>query len=299
MRFDWYQGTIEDHPIHVVETIRKLGDEARPADGLAKRYHYRQGWAIHSHKNGVVAHVFAGGNGGNPHALASSDATDAFVDLVRNEWPDRHLVTRMDAAEDFNEERCYDRLRPVCRKIAKRHRLSFPQYCDPLHPMAGRTQYIGSPTSDYRARLYEKGWEQVGKAISRMGMDLAPDFAGSVQMIRNEVTGEDVRPQDWTRIELQVRPRFEEARRRSASMTPEEVWACTDWARQLAADTMALNLAKIVMRTRKVSKDDESMWWMCKQFGQVLGREKTKAGSWSGLGERIGEILKSMAVTPQ
>lgn len=102
------------------------------------------------------------------HALASSDHTDSFVDLVRTEWPERHLVTRMDAAQDFNEERCYDRLRRVSRGVAKRHRLSFPQYADPLNPKAGRTQYIGSPKSDYRVRLYEKGWEQCGKVAQML-----------------------------------------------------------------------------------------------------------------------------------
>lgn len=166
MRFDWYQTTVEDDPRKVVTTIAKLGDELRPADGLARKYRYGQGWAVHHNQKGVVAHVFAGGNGDKPHAYASSEATDAFVELVRTEWPDKHLVTRMDAAQDFNEEGAYDRLRPVARKIAKRHRLNFPRYEDELHPMAGRTQYVGSPSSDYRARLYEKGWEQVAKLLA-------------------------------------------------------------------------------------------------------------------------------------
>lgn len=291
MRFDWYQTTIEEKPLPALEKLSKLGDEVRPADGMAKCYHYTQGWAIHSNTRGIVAHVFAGGNGGKVHALASSDHTDAFVDLVRNEWADLHLVTRMDAAQDFNEERCYDRLRRVTRRIAKRHRLSFPQYSDALNPAAGRTQYIGSPKSDYRARLYEKGWEQVGKVVEQLKCGDPKSF----QFIHNTATGETVRPQDWTRIELQVRPRQEDARRLAATLTPEQAWGCTDWAREMAQEAMALDLQKIVMRTRKLSADDEAMRWMCRHYGNMLHRLQADLGSWDCVGLQIGETLRMMA----
>lgn len=292
MRFDWYQTTIEEKPFPVLEKMVLLGDELRAADNMAKCYHYTQGWAVHSHTRGVVAHVFAGGNGGNTHALASSDATDAFVDLVRNEWPDNHLVTRMDPAQDFNEARCYDRLRKVTRRIAKRHKLSFPQYSDALNPKAGRTQYIGSPKSDYRVRLYEKGWEQVGKLVE--SLKIGAGVADAVQTIRNEATGENVRPEDWTRLELQVRPRQELARRMAAKLTPEQAWGCTDWTREMAQEAMALELEKIVMRTRKLSADDELMYWMCKHYGAVLQRFYADLGDWACVGKQIGETIENM-----
>lgn len=292
MRFDWYQATIEEKPREVLATMAKLGHEMRPADGLAKRYRYAQGWAVHHHQRGIVAHVFAGGNGDKPHAFASSEATDAFVELIRNEYPDRHLVTRMDAAQDFNEEGCYDRLRPVAKRIAKRHRLSFPSYVDELHPMAGRTQYIGSTSSDYRARLYEKGYEQVAKLLALFRTPLPADCAQHVTSIRNEVTGEDVRPQDWTRIELQVRPRQEDARRLAATLEPDQAWGCTPWAQELATEAMALDLERIVMRTRKVSKDEEALRWMCQHYGAMLLRLKGDLGDWACVGKQVGEIVQ-------
>lgn len=292
MRFDWYQTTIEDTPREVLGALVKLGHELQPADGLAKRYRYAQGWAVHHDQRGIVAHVFAGGNGGKPHAFASAEATDAFVDLVRNEWPDRHLVTRMDAAQDFNEEGCYDRLRPVAKRIAKRHRLSFPAYVDELNPVAGRTQYIGSTSSDYRARLYEKGYEQVAKLLALFPRALPADCAQHVTSIRNEVTGEDVRPQDWTRIELQVRPRQEDARRRAAALQPDEAWGCTPWAQELAAEALALDLERIVMRTRKVSTVEEATRFLCRQYGPTLLRLKGELGDWACVGMTLGEIIE-------
>lgn len=292
MRFDWYQTSIEADPREAVMTIAKLGHELRPADSMAKRYRYNQGWAVHHNQRGVVAHVFAGGNGDKPHAYASSEATDAFVSLVRQEWPDRHLVTRMDAAEDFNEEGAYDRIRPVARRIAKRHRLSFPKYEDDLNPMAGRTQYLGSPSSDYRARLYEKGWEQVAKLLALFPGGAGQSLAGNVTSIRNEATGEDVRPQDWTRLELQVRPRQEEGRRRASTVTPEEAWGFTEWAHELAHEAMALELERICIRTRKVSDDEESLRWMCQQYGAMLTRLRADLGDFACVGLEIGRIIE-------
>ncbi|MGQ5525629.1 hypothetical protein ACUHMQ_20585, partial [Chitinimonas sp. PSY-7] len=193
MRFDWYQTTIEDDPRKVVSTLAKLGDEVKPADGDAKRWRYRQGWAVLK-RGHVVAKCFAGGNGDKPHALATSDDTDAFVDLVRSEWEGRHLVTRMDAAQDFFDEYAYDRLQRVTKRIAKKHRLRFASIEDELCSAAGRTQYIGSPTSDYRGRLYEKGFEVVAKALAQNpNVRIGPE---AVETVFNSVTGEYVRAAD-------------------------------------------------------------------------------------------------------
>lgn len=298
MRFDWYQTTIEAEPREVVETIAKLGHELRPADSLARRYRYNQGWAVHHNQRGVVAHVMAGGNGDKPHAFASSDETDAFVSLVRTEWPDRHLVTRMDSAQDFNEEGAYGRLRRVSRRIAKEHRLRFPKIEDVLDPTAGRTQYIGSPSSDYRGRLYEKGWEQVQKLLALFKTKLPGIGADSIVSVRNEATGEDVRPQDWVRLELQARPKDEDARRLAAVATPEQAWGFTDWSQHLAREAMALDLERFYIRTRKVSKDEEALRWMCQQYGGMLTRQKLDLGDWACVGLEIGRIIEEQAGTP-
>lgn len=290
MRFDWYQATIEDKAENVLGNLKSLGHELRPADGRARMYHYRQGWEVHHNQRGVVAVVFAGGNGKYPHALASAEHTDAFADLVRDKWRGRHLVTRADAAQDFNEEHAYDRIRPIARRIAKRHRLAFPKVEDELNACAGRTQYVGSPQSDYRARLYEKGWEQVAKLCAGL-KNLPADAAGNVTAIQNLTTGEMVRPQDWTRIEFQARPRQEEGRRFVAEASPDSVWSVTPWAVELAAEAMALELERMTIRTRKESADEESFRWMCKQYGGLLSRYCADLGDWSCVGKQIGEQI--------
>lgn len=295
MRFDWYQCTIEEDPVEVFSRVGSLGHELRPADSLAKRYHYQKGYQVYHHRRGVVATVLAGGNGdGNhAHAFASSDNTEAFVDLVRSAWPDRHLVTRLDAAQDFNDRQAYPRIRKLARKVAKRHRLAFPTISDDLNPKAGRTQYIGSPKSDYRGRLYEKGLEQLSKLRdqwARMYPNTELDHDQVLSFRTPE--GVDVHPLDWIRLEAQIRPHDEQARRIAAQASPTEAWGFTSWTQELAREALALELERIYIRQRKVSEDEAALRWMCQQYGQMLTRLKHDLGDWACVGLEIGQIVQ-------
>lgn len=283
MRPDWYQVTIEDRPSRVLEVVGKLGHELRPADQLARKHRYDQGFAVLNNDTGIAAHVFVGGNGGKPHALATSDAADAFMALVREEWPERHLVTRVDSAQDFTEPGGYDRLRAVAMKVAQERRMRFAQHIDELNPNAGRTQYIGSTSSDYRGRLYEKGLEVIGK--------LERKLQGLAGFVLDVGTGELVRPEDWNRLELQARPKGEEARRFAAAATMEQVWGMTEWSHEIAKEALALDLERGFIRTRKQSKDEEALRWMCQQYGAMLVRRRGLRGGWSGVGDEIGRII--------
>lgn len=287
MRFDYYAARVEADPRSVIPELQKLGHEVRRCDGLAKSYHYDFGFQVHHHQKGLVATVMMGGNNGpHPFAFASSDATDSFVDLVRTNWPDRHLPTRMDPVQDFNDSRAFKRLRKICRDVAKARRLAFPAIVDDLNPNAGRTQYLGSPGSDYRVRLYEKGWEQVGKlGIASRG--LPDDFR-----IRNEATGELVKPADWVRLEGQCRPKGEEARRLAAIATPEQAWGFTPWMHELAKRAMAIDLERLYIRTGKRSTDEQALRWMCGQYANVLQRLRADLGDWQSVGLTIGEIIQ-------
>lgn len=287
MRPDWYQATIEDTAACVLETVGKLGHEMRPADQLARKHRYDQGFAVLHNDQGVVAHVFVGGNGGKPHALATSEAAVAFMDLVRNEWPERHQVTRVDPAQDFIEPGAYDRLRPVLLKVAQGHRMRFPQHIDELNPMAGRTQYIGSPSSEYRGRLYEKGLEMIAKQERKL-----QDVEGR---ILDMDTGELVRPEDLVRLELQARPKGMQARIFAASASMEQIFGMTAWAHELAREALALDLERGFIRTRKRSKDEESLRWMCQQYGAVLVRRAAALDGFGAVGEEIGRYIAEQA----
>lgn len=290
MRFDYYATRVEVPPSELISECLKLGHELRPCDGLAKAYRYHQGFQVYHHQKGVVATVMVGGNGAYPFAFASSDSTDAFVDLVRTRWPDQHLPTRLDPAQDFNDASAFKRLRKIGRAVAKEHGLSFPAINDELNPNAGRTQYLGSPKSDYRVRLYEKGWEQVGKLGIVSSGGLPDDFR-----ILNESTGELVRPGDWVRLEAQCRPQGEEARRLAAVASPEQAWGFTPWTHELAKRAMAIDLKRLYIRTRKRSTDEQALHWMCAQYSNMLQRLKADLGDWQSVGLTIGDIINGLA----
>jgi hypothetical protein len=192
----------------------------------------------------------------------------------------------VDSAEDFNDAKAFERVRRIGRRVAKRHGLTFPAFTDELTPTAGRTQYLGSPKSDYRVRLYEKGWEQVRKLGMRPGA-VPEDFC-----ILNEVTGELVRPGDWVRLEGVFRPKDEEARRCAARASPEEVWGLSAWTLELAKEALALDLERLYIRTRKRTTDENALRWMCAQYAAVLRRLRLDVGGWEAVGQTIGKIVE-------
>jgi hypothetical protein len=285
MRFDYYATTIQAEPVAVVETLRKLGHELKPCHNLAKAYHYTDGYAVEHNQTGLACRVFFK-EGQRPYAFASSDATDAFCDLVRNEWPDRHLVTRLDPCQDF-----YDgSARRIMRRMAKERRMRLRVIHDPLDPTAGQTTYLGSETSEYRMRTYDKGWEQFGKLqaqCGRKGLRIDKD-------IIFDLGGVQVKADNWIRAELQARPKDEEARRLAASCTPEQAWGLTDWTHDLARKAFALELERIYIRAHKRSKDDEALRWMLRQYSGPLLRMVDDLGGWDCVGLTLGEMLKQM-----
>lgn len=294
-RFDWYSATVRQPVGLVLETLSKLGDSTSPADGLARQYRYQQGVDVFHDSKGKVATILWGGHndpeGERPHILASSDATDAFVEVVRTEWPDCHTVTRMDAAHDFNEPNCYDRLRPILRDVAKEHRVGFKQIADELKADAGRTQYMGSEKSDYRVRCYEKGY-QVSQHLAEVIAKQHPGTKfGPFKVVVNEVTGECIHPENWTRIEVQVRPPTKEARILAAKASPEQAWTFSPWTAEVAKRTMALDLERMYIRTKKTSKDENALAFMCGQYGGILSRQADKLGGWEALGLHLQKVI--------
>jgi hypothetical protein len=127
---------------------------------------------------------------------------------------------------------------------------------------------MGADSSDYKVRGYEKGYEQLAK-INAPLIKKGLSFPAHASFIHPQ-TGELVRPQDWFRLELQIRPRTEEGRFLISHASPEQAWGITDWTRELARETMALDLAKLVLRTRKNSAFDETTEWVCRQYGKHL-----------------------------
>lgn len=290
MRFDYYATTIEDSPKQVVESLQKLGHTVKTCHNLAKAYHYTDGYAIENNQTGLACRIFTK-EGQKPYAFASSDATDVFCDLVRTEWPDRHLVTRLDPCQDFYDGKARRKLTGIMRRMAKERRMTLRVIHNPLDPTAGQTTYLGSESSEYRMRTYDKGWEQFGKLqaqCGRKGMNIPKDIVFRLP------DGVQVQADNWIRAELQARPKDEEARRLAATCTPEEAWGLTDWTHTLAQKAFALELERIYVRAHKRSKDDDALRWMLRQYKGPLLRMLDDLGTWDCVGLTLGDMLNQM-----
>ena len=291
MRFDYYSATVETDPMTVLKTLSKLGDPTltKRCDGLARAYRYDNGWEIVHPDTGTVCKVLVA-DGKRPFAFASSDATDAFTDAVREEWPTRHLVTRMDPCEDFYDESARLKIRRLMRSVAKERRMHYQVIRSPLDRTAGQTTYLGSPSSSYRMRLYDKGWERFAHVQARLGRaNVDP-----ASMTFTASDGTLIRPADWIRAELQARPEGEEARRAAAAATPEEAWGFSDWTHDLARRAFALDLERAYIRLRKLSADDEALRWMVRQYRGPLQRLAEQLGGWDCVGLTLAEICRDI-----
>lgn len=295
MRFDYYASGIEDDPGRVIETLSKLGHEVQPCHNLAKAYHFTDGYAVMHNQTGLACRIFTK-EGQKPYAFASSEATEAFVDIVRNEWPDRHLVTRFDPCQDFHDGKARRSLTGIMRRTAKARRMSLQVIHNPLDPTSGQTTYLGSPTSEYRMRTYDKGWEQYGKLqaqLGRKGIIVPKDIKFALP------GGIEVQADQWIRAELQARPKDEKARRIAATCTPEQAWGLTDWTHDLAKRAFALELERIYIRTRKLSDDDQKLRWMLGQYAGPISRLVNDCGGWDVAGLTLGEMFQQVQAERQ
>lgn len=300
MRFDWYQTTIQDDARRVLDEVGKLGHEVRPNDRVGKMYRFTRGFEVHHRERGVVARIACNDfDAGSAHAWATSDDAQEFASLVRDTWPDRHLVTRADSCQDFIDAKAFQRLRKAGRKIAREHRVSFPSISDDLNPTAGRTQYMGSPSSEYRVRIYEKGWEVVGKTIGALHLRRFNVSPEDIASIRVPGLDRECHPSHWIRAETQARPKAEEGRRAAAMASPEQIWGFSPWTHEMARDAMALDLERYYFRMRKTSTDEKALRWMCRQYGNMLLRLHDDLGDWPCVGLEIGATLAKIEAEDQ
>lgn len=278
MRFDWYQATFaEKSPNGLLDDLQAAYGPGARVDPFAPLYGYGEGYAV-VQGDLVRARVLADGHGVHEirkkhvHAWATSDDTDAFVDCVRNEWPGKHLVTRMDPENDFDEPGVFERLLAVCLARGFADDVKLYRNGDWDRLIDGRTLYMGAPSSDVRARLYEKG-KQLRSQVDTSGKLLSLD---------------------WTRLEIQIRPQGD-ARLAAASMTPEEAWGCSQWTHSLLKDVTGIEVPRVRMRVWRKSDDQRAFEWMCKQYGRMLERLVPDLGDWLAVGLQIGSEIERQA----
>lgn len=282
-RFDWYAASINVGVERLRDTLaRDLRATVTPEDGARHGFHFRE--VARDVEGRTVATILHGGNGDIPHAFASSDSAHTFAGIVRHYWPDRHRVSRVDAALDFDGPGTWTKLLDVCHGIAAGVKLPGDdrsrvtkvrtgQMGDWFHGEHGRTFYLGSFKSAVLVRLYEKGIQLIEDAQKH-------------GILRDDIS------RDAVRLEVQVRPDGD-SKRLAASATPLEVFGYAGWSRELLRRVQGVDVQRVHIKERRDSDKERALQWMVHQYGAHLLAEVAELGSWHALGDALRRRMET------
>lgn len=249
-RFDWYQGTVEmgsDDLIELAATV--LGDE-RPIPAPA-RNGYARGWEIR--RDGArSAVVFEGGIHDDPHIVATGEDAPSLARFLRGSSRS-HRVSRADVCVDTDTPGAFEGLFGALRQIARTSNLKANLYHNPDSTEDGATYYLGSKSSEVRARLYEKG-KQLPEAE---------------------------RPH-WVRFEIQARPQ-KDRKAWTATASEWDVLGSAHWSRKFASETLSGAATAPPTRSERVSDLEGALRALSHQYGrrmlELLERHNGDVGS--------------------
>lgn len=265
VRFDAYTATMSGVPhkacIDLVYAGGIEGYEVTQGRGFhtfGERATVRNQWGEE------VASVMWGGRQGDRVMLeVKGERTPGVVEALRAEFP--HRCTRVDSCADFERPGVFEELLAPVLKAKADYRLIGEKRGDWEYPELGRTQYLGSPKSTIRARLYEKGKQPEYRHLDRPNL---------------------------CRLEIQVRPE-KDAKSSYATLSALEVWGASKWTRQLASDVLETMLDPHPPGTvRRDTKRDQALRWMAGQYGPHLVSLAADLGGWDVLGLTLREMVE-------
>lgn len=236
-RFDWYQGTVETASDDLIDLATSMLGDERPVPATA-RNGYARGWEIR--KEGArAAVIYEGGIHDYPHIAASGEDAPPLASFLRASTRN-HRVSRADVCVDTDTPGAFKNLYSALRSISRDAGLTATLMHNPDDSQAGATYYVGSKTSEVRARLYEKGKQM-------------PDAE---------------RPH-WVRFEVQARPQRE--RKSWTAVAGEwDVLGSAQWSRRFAAETLAVAATAPPTRSERVSDLEGATRTLTAQYGKRL-----------------------------
>jgi hypothetical protein len=253
------QATVHDDPIEVSEVLAgTLGGELEKGRGLNGYTHAN----LVKRADETLARVLYGGPNGWCHVIASGAQTDDVAPVIRGAWKGLHEVTRMDTAQDFDQEGGYEQIRALMLDIAESAGLSRQEVESVVNGQRSRTTYLGAPSSRVRVRLYEKG------AMERQ-------------------SGNDGALEHWIRLEAQIRPTGQNARQNASELDASEAWGQSRWTRELARRAMDLDVPQVTMQLRREPDYMRAIRACRDQYAATLKKALLHEGSW----ENVGKLL--------
>lgn len=268
--FDWYQATVPAPVDDVLAAVLGLSERA-----VLRHTRGNNGYAhstVVDGPDGTLGAVWHGGSHERPHVVFTGDQAEEGSQCIRAAFPE-HFVRRADPRVDFIDATAYERIQGVMVDVARAYRVKPGTAGDHLVHKEGRTFYLGAPSSAVRQRLYEKTAEQRAK--------LAADPARLAAV-----------PENWVRLEAQIRPQSKEAALTFAAIDPVAAMGSSRWLRAVWAGVVGTHVEPVqVGKAWRQSDDDRAYSYLLAQYGGLLRRRKEEHGSWAALGAQIGSDL--------
>lgn len=256
--FDWYRAGIDQDPTLIVQLLQQkyphsTFEPRRPSFG------YQYGAAMLAPDGDQMAFMQYGGSNVGTRTLLESSGSKShqFALSVRDLFPD-HLLLRGDIAKDYMGGKAdFQSITRAIIQTAKRNRVGTSVAGDWIDGVKGRTLYAGSRTSPVYLRCYEKG--------------LQDPLLGNTDIIR---------------LELEFKPKREDARATYATTSPEDFWG----ANRFLVDLTRVLGSNVSLQPSSGSlhqpTDHERSWhWMLKQYAKVIAKQaEIKGGCPTALG---------------
>lgn len=258
MRFDYYSGTPHAHLSLLEQSIKDQFEGQLVSEPPVKPY--KSGFRHHQ----MDFRVYWGGENPLPFFVSSGENSEHGASFLRSTFP-KHRVSRADVCEDYDEVGGFDRFHSLIDPIVRSAGVQVQFQGDPdPSKQTGRTMYYGSPKSDVRLVLYEKGLHERGKG----------NLAASV---------------GWVRLELRVRPR-KDRKALCASLLPPQMWGLSKWTSRVAKEVLLTGVPFIPDPSLRVGKVDQAVIHMFRQYGGSLRAFADKYGKHS-LMNHLNEVL--------
>lgn len=265
MKFDYYAATLPElqyaPALEVLHALLpgKLVDHQRGRNG------YTNYWTIEG-PQGILCTFMAGGRNRCPNAFATGVHAPDFINAVRDHWPGNHNVTRVDAAEEFDDPGAWDKLSKTFLSVADQLGLEVQHRGDFHRSVKGRTLYIGSRKSLCFLRLYEKG-------IKERADDPLNPLKASL---------------DWIRLEVEIKPQHADDKLRASTLSPLEIWGFSPTSRAILEACCNSDVAKIPVTQAPRLNDARLLDHAVFQYGNLFERMQQNLSSWGAVGLLIG-----------
>lgn len=252
-RFDWYSCTFHDSARRVVRKLASHMSDTSPVE-VPGQYRFRTG---HELRFGGTrsAVVYSNGPDEHPHVVASGLDAETLAQWARSADAPAHTVARADVCVDSDSPAAWetmlwglrDLLSPTVKAV-----MMVPDRADD-----GATYYVGSPTSEVRARLYEKGKQM-----------------------------QSVERPDWVRYEVQYRPQ-KTRKTWAATAEREDILHASRWSRRFAETVLDIAGHAPPARQERVADLERALDACAAQYGRRMHE-------WLGLN---GGDLEGLALT--